>query len=160
MANSGDRTMIDEEEFDPMAELLAEINEGEKPIGKRGRRAVLSRDQVENIRGDERPLADIAEELGVSKSTVHRAKAHTYRTAAENGAHSYRLPHQRQMPAEQQREVAADPRPAAQVAAEYNITRAYVYMLRTKFNGPPKPKGPLPDEVIEFIVNSDADNEV
>jgi len=46
------------------------------------------------------------------------------------------------------------------VAAEYNITRAYVYMLRTKFNGPPKPKGPLPDEVIEFIVNSDADNEV
>lgn len=146
-------------DFDPMEELIAELNEGEKPIGKKGRRAVLSRAQIENIQDDERPVAVIAKELDVSVSTIHRAKHHGYRTAAENGAHSYRLPHQKQMPEEQRVAIAKDPRPAKDVANEYNVTRSYVYMLRTKYNGPPPEKGPLPEEVMNEILTSELDNE-
>lgn len=142
-------------------ELINGLNEFEKPIGKRGRPAKLSRAQVEHVQTHELSTRKMAKEMGVSPATIQRAREHGYRTAAENGAHSYvtRAPDRRRLHPDELRAIAEDTRPASKVAAEYNISRAYVYTLRTKFNGPPPPKGLLPQEVIDYIVTSHMDNE-
>ncbi len=146
-------------DIDEMEELINLLNEGEKPIGKRGRRAVLSRDQVDYIQSEPKSLRALAKELDVSPTTIQRAREHGYRTAAENGAHSY-VPNtdRRRLHPDELRAVAESNKPASEVAAEFNISRAYVYILRKKFNGL-KPRPPLPHEVIQDIITSELDND-
>lgn len=148
---------------DIMSSLQAD-SEAPKLVGKRGRRASLTRAQVETIKLDTRPNDIIAMVYGVSPATVYRAKHHDYRTAEEDGAHSYvpsprgrRLKSGRVLEKEERAAIAADLSPAKQVAHAYGVSVSYVYKIRHEHgtSNDRRRQLPLPREVIDAIKASE-----
>lgn len=146
--------------LDDIMSSLQEATEAPKLIGKRGRRASLTRAQVETIKLDTRPNDIIAMVYGVSPATVYRAKHHDYRTAEEDGAHSYmpttrgrRLKSGHVLGDEERAAIAADLSPAKQVAHAYGVSVSYVYKIRHELgtSNDRRRQTPLPREVIDAI---------
>ncbi|QIG66875.1 hypothetical protein EVB41_045 [Rhizobium phage RHph_TM3_14A] len=159
--------MNNEEEM--LESILSSLQEVPKRLhGKRGRPALLTRAQVDEILLSSQPVDVLALQYGVSVSTILRAKNHGYITAEEDGAHSYfhrtrgrRMLDGSTLDEETRARIAADMSPAADVARTYGVSRSYVYNLRARYgtSSDIRRRGPLPREVIEEIHKSDLEDE-
>lgn len=161
-----DRTMKDitPKVTDEEAEFVDELLEGMRnpkirrmhiKDGRRGRVPLLSREQVDKIKDDHRPVDVLAQEYGVSASTIIRAKRHIYSTVEDNFAHSYNtLQGKNTIPKMKLEAIANATGQAKVVAREFGVSPAYVYLLRRQYGTQRKRQSPLPPEVIDIIIAS------
>jgi plasmid maintenance system antidote protein VapI len=159
-------TMSNEDD-DILAEIAATLGNERLITSKLGRKAKLTRTQVDEILLSNDMAINLAVRFDVSVSTIVRARRHQYVTADEQGHHKYRKTRQGrklatgdQLDDDTRAKIAADPSPALNVAKVYGVSRSYVYHLRTQYgtNDMTGRRGPLPPEAIQEIRKSELDD--